>query len=241
MLEVLGREIGLTAEQMGKLNAHRPAIREDRETLSRCHQLLRDAREHIHHHIHHSSLIMEHIRRILNPVQVAKFFVWVEKHQHSVRTLTTLWDGGEGGEEGEEGEEEGEGADEHAADGGAWQGRAWKHETDAPPPATGAAGAAAPAASGASTAAAASGALAAGAVGDVEAAADGACGSDSYSESHSLSAVTMGIAEDLAAAIACDLPLAAAASTAASERERGASSVVKSEVEPRLRSKKIRA
>ena len=70
MLEVLGREIGLTAEQMARLNAHRPAIREDRETLSRCRQLLRDAREHIHHHIHRSSLIMEQIRRILNPVQV---------------------------------------------------------------------------------------------------------------------------------------------------------------------------
>ena len=38
MLEVLGREIGLTADQMLKLNAHRPAIREDRETLQRCHQ-----------------------------------------------------------------------------------------------------------------------------------------------------------------------------------------------------------
>ena len=69
MLEVLGKEIGLTAEQMGKLNAHRPAIREDRETLARCHRLLRDAREHIHHHIDRSSLIMGHIRRILNPVQ----------------------------------------------------------------------------------------------------------------------------------------------------------------------------
>ena len=93
MLEVLGREIGLTAEQMGQLNTHRPAIREDRDTLARCHELLRDAREHIHHHIHHSSMIMEQIRRILNPVQVAKFFVWVEKHQNSVKTLTTLWDG----------------------------------------------------------------------------------------------------------------------------------------------------
>ena len=92
MLEVLGREIGLTAEQMMKLNAHRPAIRQDRETLARCQSLMRQAREDIHAHIQRSGDIMEHIRRILSPVQVAKFFVWVEKHQNSVKTLTTLWD-----------------------------------------------------------------------------------------------------------------------------------------------------
>merc|ERR1712185_555184 len=50
MLEVLGREIGLTAEQMARLNAHRPAIREDRETLARCQELMRQAREDIHAH-----------------------------------------------------------------------------------------------------------------------------------------------------------------------------------------------
>ena len=82
MLEVLGREIGLTTEQMVKLGGHRPAIREDRETLARCHQLLRDAREHIHQHIHRSSLIMGHIRRILNPVQVRT------PHTHTARATT---------------------------------------------------------------------------------------------------------------------------------------------------------
>ena len=53
---------------------------------------MREARQQIHNHIDHSSAIMEQIRKILNPVQVAKFFVWVEQHQNSVQTLTTLWD-----------------------------------------------------------------------------------------------------------------------------------------------------
>ena len=36
MLEGLTRDIGLTPEQMGRLVAHRPAIREDRDELARC-------------------------------------------------------------------------------------------------------------------------------------------------------------------------------------------------------------
>ena len=126
MLEVLGREIGLTAEQMGQLSTHRAAIREDRNTITRCHQMLREAREAIHRHIHRSGAIMEQIRCILTPVQVAKFFVWVERHQNSVKTLTTLWDrpdreggggggagGGRGGGVGDDEEE-----DEDEGDGG---------------------------------------------------------------------------------------------------------------------------
>jgi len=92
MLEVLGREIGLTADQIARLNSHRPAIRQDRETLARCQNLLHQIRKGIHSHIDKSSEIMDQIRKILSPVQVAKFFVWVEKHQHSVKTLTALWD-----------------------------------------------------------------------------------------------------------------------------------------------------
>ena len=109
MLEVLGKEIGLTTEQMGKLYGHRPAIRQDRETLSRCQALMRQVREDIHAHIQRSGDIMEEIRKILSPVQVAKFFVWVEKHQHSVKTLTTLWDSSRDGDGGEDEGEDVEG------------------------------------------------------------------------------------------------------------------------------------
>ena len=37
----------------------------------------------MHQHIHHSASVMEQFRRVLNPVQVARFFVWVEKNQES--------------------------------------------------------------------------------------------------------------------------------------------------------------
>ena len=85
---------------------------------------------------------------------MAKFFVWVEKHQHSVRTLTTLWDG----EEDEQGSWEG--AEDAPAGGEA--GEAMRSARESPDDAP-----------------AASGEIGAGV----------------------LSAVTMGIAEDLAAAI----------------------------------------
>ena len=159
LLEVLGREIGLTTEQMLQLGTHRHAIRHDRESLSKAHALLRQAsrppatrthgasllklavgclaltpllpplpsqaRAQIHDHIASSSAIMEHLRRILSPVQVAKFFVWVEKHQQSVKALTALWDAPADGDEGGDGAADGEGgkpadaAPKEAADGDA--------------------------------------------------------------------------------------------------------------------------
>ena len=45
MIEDLGREIGLTTDQMGQLGSHRAAIQQDRETLSQCLRALREARE----------------------------------------------------------------------------------------------------------------------------------------------------------------------------------------------------
>ena len=68
---------------------------------------------------------MDYIRRILSPVQVAKFFVWVEKHQQSVKALTALWDAPADGDEGGDGAADGEGgkqddaAPKEAADGDA--------------------------------------------------------------------------------------------------------------------------
>ena len=92
MIADLGREIGLTQEQLAQLGGHRAAIRQDRETLQRCLAALREAREQVHQHISHSASVMEQFRRILNPVQVARFFVWVEKHQDDVRDLSCLFD-----------------------------------------------------------------------------------------------------------------------------------------------------
>ena len=94
MLDELGKEIGLTKEQAVKLNAHRAAIRENRETISRCHEHLRRAREEAEKHIRNSSAITQELRQILEPVQVAKFFVWVEQNQrklqHSMNQETPL-------------------------------------------------------------------------------------------------------------------------------------------------------
>mmetsp|Transcript_3344 Transcript_3344/g.8011 ORF Transcript_3344/g.8011 Transcript_3344/m.8011 type:complete len:322 (+) Transcript_3344:145-1110(+) len=81
MLDELGHAIGLTKDQAVKLNAHRAAIRQNRETLSRCLEHLRHAREEIEKHVTDSSAITEELRKVLEPVQVAKFFVWVEQNQ----------------------------------------------------------------------------------------------------------------------------------------------------------------
>jgi len=86
LLQELGREIGLTKEQALQLNAHREAIRENRETITRCHEHLRRARAEIERHVRNSSTITNELRTILEPVQVAKFFVWVEQNQRKLQS-----------------------------------------------------------------------------------------------------------------------------------------------------------
>ena len=88
---------------------------------------------------------------------MAKFFVWVEKHQHSVRTLTTLWDADEDGQGSWEGAE--------GAPAGGEAGEAMRSARESP---------------------------------------EGAPSASAEGGGSVLSAVTMGIAEDLAAAITAD-------------------------------------
>ena len=92
IMRELGAEIELTPAQLGALAAHRVAINEERRALASCYELLRQTRASVHTHLGCFSNVLDELRAILSPVQVAKFFVWVEHNPDSVETLTQLMD-----------------------------------------------------------------------------------------------------------------------------------------------------
>ena len=56
----------------------------------RCLQLVEELRRRISTHMGASQSITDQLRRILTPVQVAKFLMWVERNKRSMDLLNTL-------------------------------------------------------------------------------------------------------------------------------------------------------
>lgn len=90
LLEAVAAEIGLTPTQTEDLNRHRQNTQRDREILVTCEHLCNELRARISEHIVSSQGIMDGLRRILTPVQVAKFLMWVEKNQKSMEMMNSF-------------------------------------------------------------------------------------------------------------------------------------------------------
>ena len=86
----LSLELGLTGPQVDALSAQKEFIRADRELVLSCVKLIRDLRKKVAEHVKTSQGITDGLRRILTPVQVAKFLVWVEKNQRSMDLLNSM-------------------------------------------------------------------------------------------------------------------------------------------------------
>ncbi|KAL1506905.1 hypothetical protein AB1Y20_007769 [Prymnesium parvum] len=86
----LSMELGLTGPQVDALSAQKEFIRSDRELVYSCVSLIRDLRKKVAEHVKTSQTITDGLRRILTPVQVAKFLVWVEKNQRSMDLLNSM-------------------------------------------------------------------------------------------------------------------------------------------------------
>lgn len=90
IMHELGAEIQLAPDQLTALSRHREAICAEREALAHCCEALRRLRERVQVHTESFSHVLEELRSILTPVQVARFFVWVERNPQKVETLTML-------------------------------------------------------------------------------------------------------------------------------------------------------
>lgn len=86
----LSMELGLTGPQVDALSAQKEFIRSDRELVHSCVKLIRDLRQKVAEHVKTSQGITDGLRRILTPVQVAKFLVWVERNQKSMDLLNSM-------------------------------------------------------------------------------------------------------------------------------------------------------
>lgn len=90
LISTLSTELGLTAQQVDLLSSRKESIRNDREIVAKCHVLLNELRHKVAEHTQTSQSITDGLRRILTPVQVAKFLMWVEKNQKSMDLLNTM-------------------------------------------------------------------------------------------------------------------------------------------------------
>jgi len=90
LLDTLSLELGLTSTQVDALSDQKGLIHSDREIKGKCLQLIRELRSRVAEQISTSQSITDGMRRILTPVQVAKFLMWVEKNQRSMDLLNTM-------------------------------------------------------------------------------------------------------------------------------------------------------
>jgi len=86
----LANELGLNASQVDSLSAQKGFIRSDREIVSGCMSLIKQLRSRVAEHIQSSQRITDHLRRILEPAQVAQFLLWVERNQRSMNLLNSI-------------------------------------------------------------------------------------------------------------------------------------------------------
>jgi len=90
LMGTLAVELGLNASQVDSLSAQKSFIRSDRELVSECMRLIKQLRGRVSEHIKSSQRITDHLRRILEPSQVAQFLLWVERNQRSMNLLNQI-------------------------------------------------------------------------------------------------------------------------------------------------------
>uniref|UniRef100_A0A7S3ERX0 Uncharacterized protein n=1 Tax=Haptolina ericina TaxID=156174 RepID=A0A7S3ERX0_9EUKA len=90
LLGALSQELGLTSPQVDALSGQKEFIKADREIVQQCIRLIKELRSRVSEHVKTSQGITDGLRRILTPVQVAKFLMWVEKHQKSMDMLNSM-------------------------------------------------------------------------------------------------------------------------------------------------------
>lgn len=78
---LLSTEIGLSMEQMQRLKERRNSIHAQRQSLATAELRLQQLRRHITSHVSSLNREIDELQSILTPVQLAKFYVWVEENE----------------------------------------------------------------------------------------------------------------------------------------------------------------
>ena len=87
-------EVGLSEEQMRLILSRKEFIHQERRALAQCQKLLKDTRDRILQHMQSLNRQMDILQNVLTPVQLAKFYVWVEKNEWCMQMLNSMWSAG---------------------------------------------------------------------------------------------------------------------------------------------------
>ena len=84
-------EIGLEARQMDWLLAKREAMHAERKNLQTCELMLRETRNAISLHLHSLHGHMDDLLSCMTPLQLAKFYLWVDNNHWTLSMLNTAF------------------------------------------------------------------------------------------------------------------------------------------------------
>eukprot|EP00475_Leptophrys_vorax_P036784 TRINITY_DN6272_c1_g1_i2.p1 TRINITY_DN6272_c1_g1~~TRINITY_DN6272_c1_g1_i2.p1 ORF type:complete len:355 (-),score=86.17 TRINITY_DN6272_c1_g1_i2:127-1191(-) len=84
-------ELRLSNEQVEQLKRFRGKMHSHREQLLHAEFLLRELREKCGSHLDRFNREMDRVHNILTPVQLAKFYVWIEQNEWCMQMLNSMW------------------------------------------------------------------------------------------------------------------------------------------------------
>jgi hypothetical protein len=88
---LLSEELGLSLEQVEKLKSFRGRMHHHRQQLKHAEILLRDLRDSCGSHLDRFNRELDKMNQILTPVQLAKFYVWIEQNEWCMQMLNSMW------------------------------------------------------------------------------------------------------------------------------------------------------
>jgi len=88
---LMSSEIGLNSQQMTWILNKRTAIHQERKNLATCESMLRETRGAINMHLHSLHGHMDDLLSVMTPLQLAKFYLWVENNAWCMQMLNFLF------------------------------------------------------------------------------------------------------------------------------------------------------
>lgn len=91
-LKILKDELGLTQTQIDETRKLKNYIKRDYELLGQCQKDVAKLREQVMTHFQSLNRTLESVERIYTPIQLAKYFTWIENNQWSVQLIPVTAD-----------------------------------------------------------------------------------------------------------------------------------------------------
>lgn len=84
-------QVGLSEAQLQVVMSKRKYVRSERHALAQCEQMLKEVREVITGHLRSLNHHIDEIQNVMTPLQLAKFYMWVENNEWCMQMLNTMF------------------------------------------------------------------------------------------------------------------------------------------------------